>query len=79
MGPAHVALAWRQVAWVSACVASGATDGWGPRARVAKQKKKDKSAPGGIRARDVVRARKEPNHWATVRVVMDLCVLVVLR
>ena len=39
VGPAHVALAWRQVARVCACVASTVYDRWGPRARVAKQKK----------------------------------------
>ena len=77
MGPAHVALAWRQVAWVSACVASGATDGWGPRAREEKQKKvvrRPGFEPARCGARD-----GGLDHWAMLRVVMDLEGVGVLR
>ena len=40
-----------------ACVASSATDGWGPRARVAKQKKGFNPRPGGFELGSLERAR----------------------
>ena len=81
MGPAHVALAWRQVARGCACVASSATNGWGPRARVAKQKKGGLFIPrvGGIEPGTSAVRGSGPSHWATLRFVMDLEVIGIKR
>ena len=73
MGPAHVALAWRHVAWVSACVTSTVYDRWGPRARVARQKKGwFLIRARRIRTRGLLGADRCACHWATVRLVLDL-------
>ena len=76
MGPAHVALAWRQVACVCACVAFGATDGWGPRACVAKQKKGGfNPRQGGFEPGTSWLRDEGASHWARVQLVIGSGVL----
>ena len=71
---------WRQVARGCACVASSATDGWGPRARVAKQKKGGFiPSEGGFEPGTSGARGSGPSHWATLRFVLDLEGFVVLR